>query len=70
MYPSHNFRLSLERRFIFSEQEKSNTHNEKRQNKTKKQSVHNNKATDFIKIMKATIWFTNMLQNNIHHLQI
>lgn len=35
----------------------------------KKESV-TNKANDFIKIMKATIWFTNKLHNIVHNLQI
>lgn len=37
--------------------------------KKKKGSDHKNKANDFIKIIKATIWFSNMLQNIEHDLQ-
>lgn len=59
MYPSYNFKISLRRIKVFSQQKKkSNTHDE---NKT----CHNNKANDFM-IMKATIWFTNIP----HDLQI
>lgn len=28
----------------------------------RKKIFHNNKANDFKKVMKATIWFTNMLE--------
>lgn len=31
-----------------------------------RKAVHNNKANDFIQIMKAIIWFTNMLQYILH----